>query len=65
MAVKTIGYDNKVALNTNPDIADINKVTDNDIFWLYMEQQQERINEKIESMVYIALYDSSKARNNI
>ena len=31
MAVQTITYDNKVALNTNPDIADINKVTDNDM----------------------------------
>lgn len=31
MAIQTITYDNKVALNTNPDIADINKVTDNDM----------------------------------
>lgn len=31
MAIQTIGYQNKVALNTNPDIADINKVTDNDM----------------------------------
>ena len=31
MAVQTIGYQNKVALNTNPEIADINKVTDNDM----------------------------------
>ncbi len=31
MAVQTITYDNKVALNTNPDIADINKVTDSDM----------------------------------
>lgn len=31
MAVQTIQYQNKVALNTNPDIADINKVTDNDM----------------------------------
>ena len=31
MAVQTITYDNKVALNTNPDIADTNKVTDSDM----------------------------------
>lgn len=31
MAIQTITYDNKVALNTNPEIADINKVTDNDM----------------------------------
>ena len=31
MAIQTIQYQNKVALNTNPDIADINKVTDNDM----------------------------------
>lgn len=31
MAVQTITYDNKVALNVNPDIADVNKVTDNDM----------------------------------
>ena len=31
MATQTIQYQNKVALNTNPDIADINKVTDNDM----------------------------------
>lgn len=31
MAVQNITYDNKVALNTNPDIADVNKVTDNDM----------------------------------
>lgn len=31
MAVQTITYDNKVALNVNPDIANTNKVTDNDM----------------------------------
>lgn len=31
MAVQNITYDNKVALNTNPGIADVNKVTDNDM----------------------------------
>lgn len=31
MAIQTIQYQNKVALNTNPEIADINKVTDNDM----------------------------------
>lgn len=31
MATQTIQYQNKVALNTNPEIADINKVTDNDM----------------------------------
>ncbi len=31
MAINTIGYVNKVALNTNPDVADINKVTDDDM----------------------------------
>jgi hypothetical protein len=31
MAVQMIGYQNKVALNTDPEIADINKVTDNDM----------------------------------
>lgn len=31
MAVQAITYDNKVALNVNPDIADVNKVTDNDM----------------------------------
>lgn len=31
MAVQNITYDNKVALNTNPDIADVNKVTDDDM----------------------------------
>ena len=31
MAVQTITYQNKVALNENPSIADINKVTDDDM----------------------------------
>ncbi len=31
MAIRTITYDNKVALNENPDIADVNKVTDDDM----------------------------------
>lgn len=31
MATQTIQFQNKVALNTNPEIADINKVTDNDM----------------------------------
>ena len=31
MAVQTITYDNKVALNVNPDIANVNKITDNDM----------------------------------
>ena len=31
MAIQNITYDNKVALNTNPDIADTNKVTDSDM----------------------------------
>lgn len=31
MAVQTITYDDKVALNENPSIADINKVTDDDM----------------------------------
>lgn len=31
MAVQTITYDNKVALNTNPDIANVNKVQDSDM----------------------------------
>lgn len=31
MAVQNITYDDKVALNENPDIADVNKVTDNDM----------------------------------
>lgn len=31
MTIQTIQYQNKVALNTNPEIADINKVTDNDM----------------------------------
>lgn len=31
MAVQTINYQNKVALNENPDIANINKVTDDDM----------------------------------
>ena len=31
MAVQTITYDNKVALNENPSVADINKVTDDDM----------------------------------
>lgn len=31
MAIQTITYDNKVALNENPSVADINKVTDDDM----------------------------------
>ena len=31
MAIKTITYDNKVALNENPNVAEINKVTDNNM----------------------------------
>lgn len=31
MAIQTITYDNKTALNANPDIPNINKVTDNDM----------------------------------
>lgn len=31
MAVQTITYDDKVALNENPNVADINKVTDDDM----------------------------------
>lgn len=31
MAIQTITYDNKVALNTNPDIADINKCNASDM----------------------------------
>lgn len=31
MAIQTITYDNKVALNENPGIADVNKVTDDDM----------------------------------
>ena len=31
MAIQTITYDNKTALNANVDIPNINKVTDNDM----------------------------------
>ena len=31
MAVQTITYDDKVALNENPSVAEINKVTDNNM----------------------------------
>lgn len=31
MAVQTITYTDKVALNENPNVADINKVTDDDM----------------------------------
>lgn len=61
MAVQTITYDDKTALDTQPDIADVNKVTDNDMNEIksVVNNNANELNNRIADLIQVGISTST------